>query len=138
MSIGRRKPQDLNEDQLIELALASKKPIEMGKMTEAAKFIYDKQIRPGDAKISAALIYYTYKLWKGLTGQKQPKSMFFRDFGTIFDPQKDSDGTRFYYLDPNSFDLSEDMYWEMRADVRRDKNRAFNKRNNYGKKNNPT
>lgn len=118
MSSGKKEVYDLSVEELIKLA-GGNKPAEheVKEATEAAKFIYALNVRHGDERISAQLIYYTYKQWKGWERKPQPKPFFFRDFSKYFEQVRTKDGIS-YLLDPRSFDLSEEAYWLMRKDNR--------------------
>ncbi len=83
-------------------------------------------IKNGDTKISAALIYHTYKQWKGWRNKRQAKSQFFKDFKTYFEPQRTTDGI-VYLLNPKPFDLSEETYWLMRSEIRNEKTKKNKK-----------
>lgn len=122
MSPNKKIIHEISSDELENIVSGSNEPVSTEKLTEAAKFIYDLRIRNGDEKIPAQLIYYTYKKWKGWQNKKQPKVQFFSDFGQYFESYRNTDGTH-YLLDPKSFDLSDDMYWEMRADLRRERSK---------------
>lgn len=132
MSTDRKKPEELSEDELISLALSRKGPVDMGKLTEASKFIYDLQIKNGDTPVPLTVIYYTYKLWKGFDNKKQNRNQFFRDFGKYFTQYRGTGG-RYYLLNPEPFDMSEEMYWESRNDLKREQSRSP-KRKQHGKK----
>lgn len=111
---------ELSVEDLVRLANSSKEEIVMDKVSEAAKFIYHQNIRIGDTKISAQLLYHTYKHWKGWRNRKQPKHLFFRDFNKYFEPKRDKNGN-YYTLDETGFDLSKQNYWIMRKELRDEK-----------------
>ena len=121
MSKDRKIVHDLSVEELIALAEGSK-PVEhkVEEATEAAKFIYALNIRHGDARIPAQLIYYTYKQWKGWSNKYQPKPFFFREFTKYFEQVRTKEGIS-YLLDPKPFDLSEETYWIMRKQQRDEK-----------------
>lgn len=108
---------ELSIDDLMDLVNKSDKPIEVDKPSEAAKFIYELNIRHGDEKIPAQLIYYTYKQWKGWDKRPQPKPYFFRDFSKYFETTRTKEGIC-YLLDPKPFDLSKETYFLVRKDIR--------------------
>ena len=108
---------ELSIDDLIKLAQGSEKPVVMDGPTEAAKFTYALNIRHGEAKISAELIYFTYKQWRGWDKRPQPKPYFFRDFTKQFEKVRTNEGIS-YLLDPRPFDLSKEQFWLMKKDSR--------------------
>jgi hypothetical protein len=114
--------QELSVEELLALAKGAKPEDIIEKISEAAKFIYALNIQDGREKISALLVYHTYKQWKGWDNKRQSKRYFFRDFNEYFKPQRTRDGL-VYFLDPKSFDTSKENYWLMRADMRHDKKR---------------
>lgn len=122
MSDNKKVIHELPSDELEKIVSGSQETVSTDKLTEAAKFIYDLRIRHGDVKISAQIIYHTYKQWKGWQNRKQSKSYFFKDFATYFTSHRTKDGTH-YLLDPKPFDLTEATYWQIRADLRREKAR---------------
>lgn len=116
--MSKKNIYDLSTDELIDLLKSSDKPIPIeNEVTEAAKFIYALNIRHGDAKISAQLIYFTYKQWKGWDKRPQPKPLFFRDFSRQFESIRTKEGIS-YLLDPKPFDLSREQYFLSRKDLR--------------------
>lgn len=117
MSGNKKVVHELSIEDLIKLAQGSNEPVVMDELTEASKFIYALNIRNGDIKIPAQLIYYTYKQWKGWDKRPQPKPFFFRDFTKYFEQVRTKDGIS-YLLDPKPFDLSEETYWLMKKDQR--------------------
>lgn len=125
-SARKRIIQELPVEELLKLALASDEDVVMEKLTDSAKFIYELGIKPGDEKISAQIIYHTYKQWK--RGDLQPRTYFFRDFAKYFPRELDIHGSH-YRLDPKPFDLSKDEWWRMRADLRRERAKQRRKRN---------
>jgi hypothetical protein len=121
MSNDRKIVHELSVEDLIKLASGSKTGNhEVEEATEAARFIYALNIRHGDERIPAQLIYYTYKQWKGWNNKFQPKPFFFRDFTQYFEQVRTKDGIS-YLLDPKPFDLSKETYWMMRKDQREQK-----------------
>lgn len=115
--------QDMPAEELMKIARASSEAVDVGRLTDAAKFIYALNIRAGDERIPASLIYFTYKKWKG-GGRPDPKWAFFKDFQQYFEKKMIQGGTH-YMLDPKPFDLSKETYWEIRREIRekREKNR---------------
>jgi hypothetical protein len=107
-------------DDLIKLARNKPKevPSEENKLSEAHTFVLSNNIRHGDGKILAEMIYQKYKEWKKKDFQN--RTIFFKDFKKIFKQKRTTDGS-IYYLDPESFDLSEDAYWKMRKSVRNER-----------------
>lgn len=120
MSGNKKVVHELSVEDLIKLAQGSKEPVVMEELTEASKFIYALNIRHGDDRIPAQLIYYTYKQWKGWDKRPQPKPFFFRDFTKYFEQIRTKEGIS-YLLDPKPFDLSKETYWLMRKDQREQK-----------------
>lgn len=116
---------DLPEDILIQIATQSQGAVTSEKLTEAVKFIYELGIKQGDAKITAQMVYYTYKLYRGV-GKKQAKALFFKDFKRYFEPHRNKDGI-YYLLNPKPFDLTDEAFWTMKADQRREKARKKKK-----------
>lgn len=119
---------ELSDEDLIALAHGAKAEDIVEKISEAAKFIYEMKIKHGEVKIPVALIYHTYKCWKGWDQKRQSKPMFFRDFKTYFPPVRQNDGI-YYLLNPKPFDLSEETRWlvrkeEREARTKRNKNEA--------------
>lgn len=129
MSGTKKILHELSVEDLIRLAQGSTEPVVMEELTEASKFIYALNIRHGDERIPAQLIYFTYKQWKGWDKKPQPKPFFFRDFTKYFEQVRTKDGIS-YLLDPKPFDLSKETYWMMRKDQReqRAKQKAKTKR----------
>ncbi len=117
---------ELSIDDLIALAQGASEEVIMDKLTEASKFIYDLGIKHGDTKIPAALVYHTYKHWKGWDQKRQSKPLFFKDFKTYFEPHRTTDGMVFL-LNPKPFDLSDDTYWLIRAELRNEKTKKTKK-----------
>jgi hypothetical protein len=122
MSVKRTIVHEMTTEDLIAMALATDEEVVMDKLTEAAKFIYDLKIKQGNTPVPAQVIYHTYKHWRGPWGNQRPKAIFFRDFGKYFERRRTKDGV-FYMLDPKPFDLSEDTYWIIRAEIRRERSR---------------
>lgn len=117
MSVNKKNIYELSVEELIQLAQESAEPVVMEELTEASKFIYANNIRHGDVKIPAQLIYYTYKQWKGWDRKPQPKPYFFRDFSKYFEQVRTKEGMT-YLLDPKPFDLSQETYFMIRKDIR--------------------
>jgi len=114
---SKRIIHELSDADLVALA-GGAKPTEIAeKLTQAASFIYDLNIKHGDDKIPAQLIYHTYKLWKGWDQKKQSKPMFFRDFSKYFNQHRTTNGIT-YLLNAKPFDLSEETYWIVRKEMR--------------------
>lgn len=119
--MSKKIVHELSVEELIKLAGGSKPADhEVGEATEVAKFIYALNIRNGDDRISAQLIYYTYKQWKGWLNKYQPKPLFFRDFTKYFEQVRTKEGIS-YLLDPKPFDMSTETYWLMKKDQREQK-----------------
>jgi hypothetical protein len=128
----RKIVHDLSVEELIQLASGAKpSDIKVKEATEAAKFIYALNIRHGDVRIPAQLIYYTYKQWKGWDHKYQPKPFFFRDFTTYFEQVRTKEGIS-YLLDPKPFDLSQETYWLLRKDIREQKAKKRKKASGSG------
>jgi hypothetical protein len=133
-STRKRIIHELPVEELLKLALSSDEDVVMEKLTDAAKFIYEFGIKPGDERVSAQMVYHHYKQWKG-NGDLVPRTYFFRDFCKYFDKYQDEHGMH-YLLDPKPFDLSKEEWWRMRADLRRERDLQRRKRN--AKKDNKT
>lgn len=118
--MNKKIVHELSIEDLVALAQGAKPEDIAEKISEAAKFIYEMNIKHGDAKIPAALIYHTYKCWKGWDQKRQSKPFFFRDFSKYFDPHRTTDGMC-YLLNPKPFDLSDETYWLIRAEMRNEK-----------------
>lgn len=116
---------ELTADELLEIVKGAKVETVLEKATEAAKFIYALGIREGRTSISAALVFHTYKHYKGFDNKRQSKRHFFRDFSKYFKPYRKESGMH-YMLDERSFDTSQENYWIMRADLRQNKPRKKN------------
>ena len=108
---------ELSIEDLMALAAGAKSEDIVEKVSEAAKFIYDLNIKHGDTKISSQLIYYTYKDWKGWDQKFQSKPLFFKDFKKYFEPHRVTNGL-VYLLDPKPFDLTPETYWLTRKQHR--------------------
>jgi hypothetical protein len=132
-STRKRIIQDLPVEELMKLALSSDEVVVMEGLTDSAKFIYELGLRPGDDKVSAQMIYHHYKQWKG--EHYQPRAYFFRDFSKYFEKKIDENGVH-YLIEPKGLDLSEDEWWRMRADLRRE--RALRKRKKNAQKKDST
>lgn len=124
--MSKRVVHELSVEDLVALASGAKAEDIAEKISEAGKFIYELNIKHGDTKISAAVIYHTYKHWKGWDQKRQSKPLFFRDFKTYFEPQRTSDGI-IYLLNPKPFDLSEEAKWLIRAEQRSEKTKKTKK-----------
>ena len=111
---------ELDVESLIALAKGAKEEVIMEKLSQAGQFIFDLKIKNGDTKISAAMIYYTYKQWRGWDQKRQSKPQFFKDFKRYFEPQRTAEGL-VYLLNPKPFDLSEEAWWLMRKSIRDEK-----------------
>ena len=110
----------LTDEELLDIAKGANVEAVVGKKSEAAKFIYAVGIREGKTEISAALVFHTYKQWKGWDNKRQAKRYFFKDFNTYFKPHRKEAGMH-YMLDERSFDTSEETKWLIRADLRYEK-----------------
>lgn len=119
----RKIIHDLSDEELLAIASGAKVEKILEKVSEAAKFIYALKIREGRTKISAQLVYYTYKHWKGWNNKRESKGHFFRSFNKYFKPVRMSDGMH-YWLDERSFDTSEENYWLMRKEARLEKRKT--------------
>ncbi len=108
---------ELSDSDLVALASGAKAEDVIDKISQAAKFIYDLNIKHGDEKISADIVYHTYKHWKGWDQKRQSRPIFFRDFKKYFEPHRTSNGL-VYLLDPKPFDLSPEAYWIVRKEIR--------------------
>lgn len=111
---------ELTDEDLAALAGGAKVSTIASKLSEAALFIRDIKVKHGDEKISAQLVYYTYKNWRGKDSETKP--LFLRDFKNYFTPQRSANGLVFL-LNPKPFDLSPECFWAMRAELRQEKAR---------------
>jgi hypothetical protein len=118
--MSKKLVHELSVDDLIALASGAKPEDIIEKINEAARFIYDLNIKHGDTKISAVIIYHTYKHWKGWNQKRQSKALFFKDFKKYFEPHRTTDGI-VYHLNPKPFDLSSEAYWLVRKQLRDEK-----------------
>jgi len=118
---------ELSEADLIALAAGAKPEDVVEKISEAAKFIYDLNIKHGDTKVPAQVIYHTYKHWRGMQNKRQSKPFFFRDFSKYYDPVRISSGI-VYMLNPKPFDLSPEAYWLIRSEIRNEKSKKQTKK----------
>lgn len=118
--MSKRIVHELTDDDLLRLVQGVSKDIVLETVSEAAKFIYASKIKHGDQKITAQLVYYTYKEYKGWGNKRQSRASFFRDFNKYFEPKRDKNGM-YYLLDEKSFDLSQQTYWIMQAEKRAQK-----------------
>jgi hypothetical protein len=112
---------ELTDEDLVALATSSKEDVVMDKLCDAAKFIYECNIKHGDHPVPAQVIYHTYREWKR-RNHCQPKNFFFRDFSRYFPKYRNKHGIH-YMLDPKPFDLSDEAYWLIRAEIRRERAR---------------
>ena len=111
---------ELSIEDLIALASGAKPEEVVQKVSDAGKMIFELKIKHGDTKVSAAIIYHTYKHWKGWDQKRQSKPIFFKDFKKYFEPFRNGDGI-YYLLNPKPFDLSEEAYWIVRKELREEK-----------------
>lgn len=117
---SKRIIHTLSEEDLVALASGVKPEEIVEKLTEAAKFAYELNIRHGDTKVPAQVIYHTYKHWKGWNQKRQSKPLFFRDFGKLFEAHRVTNGM-VYLLNPKPFDLSQEAFWLIRKELRDEK-----------------
>lgn len=115
--MSKKVIHELSVEDLIDLVNKNTKPVEIEELSEASKFIYALNLKHGDSKIPAQLIYFTYKQWKGWDKRPQPKPIFFKDFAKYFDSVRTTDGIN-YLLDSKPFDLSREQYFLSRKDLR--------------------
>lgn len=120
IGMSKKLVHELSVEDLVALAAGAKPEDIVEKISEAAKFIYDLNIKHGDTKVPAQVIYHTYKHWKGWDQKRQAKPLFFRDFGKYFPKHRTGDGMC-YLLNPKPFDLSSEAYWLIRAELRNEK-----------------
>lgn len=125
--MSKKIVHELSIEDLLKLAQGSSEPIVMEGVSESSKFIYALNIRHGDERIPAQLIYHTYRHWKGWANKPQPKPYFFRDFSKQFEQVRTKDGMC-YLLDPKPFDLSKETYWLLRKDIREQRAKQKSKR----------
>ncbi len=123
---GKKLVHELSVEDLVALAAGAKPEDVVEKISEAAKFIYGCGIKHGDSKIPAAVIYHTYKHWRGWNQKRQSKPLFFRDFGKYFQPHRTTHGMT-YLLNPRPFDLSEEAIWLVRKEIRDEKTKKNKK-----------
>jgi hypothetical protein len=126
MSDSKKGIYELSDEELTNLAQGRKETTADEKITEAARFIYENNLRHGDDRISASLIYYTYKQWRGWDQKFQPRTIFFKDFTKYFESVRTSDGIS-YLLESKAFDLSKEQYWRYRNDLRNQRARQKKK-----------
>ena len=69
-------------------------------------FIKEFEIKLGNDRIPAYKIYYDYKAWERFQSTKLSKIEFFRQFNKFFKVKRGNRG-RYYLLDAESFDMSE-------------------------------
>lgn len=120
MSESKKIIHELDVEDLVKLAESAEEPVIQEKLSDAGKFIFDLKIKHGDKKISAELIFHTYKEWKGLEKRNwQARTHFFRDFKKYFTPVRGRNGVA-YLLDPAPFDLSREHYFFVRSEQRRE------------------
>jgi hypothetical protein len=127
MSESKKLVYELSIEDLVDLA--TKEPVIVpNKATEASKFIYESGIKHGDTRVSAALVFHTYKIWKATNYHEkfQSKAQFFRDFSKHFQSVRLSDG-KYYLLNSEPFDHSKETYFIIRAEQRREKSRKRKK-----------
>lgn len=124
--MNKKLVEELSIDDLIALVEGTDEEIILEKISDASKFIYELGIKNGREKITAELIYHTYKGWKGWNQKRQAKPYFFRDFNKYFEKQRGTHGT-FYYLSPKPFDLSEETFWLVRKEIREAKAKTSKK-----------
>lgn len=124
--MSKKIVHELSVDDLVALAKGGSEEVVMDKISDAAKFIYELNIKHGDTQIPAALLYHTYKHWKGWDQKRQSKPFFFRDFKKYFEPHRTNTGM-VYFLNPKPFDLSDDTYWLIRAELRNEKTKKNKK-----------
>lgn len=100
------------------LRIASSSPEEVEPLNEAEKFVFSLGIKPGNTRITTSHVYYTYKQWT-----KDPplsKRTFLQQFRKLF-KQKRTKSIRFYKLSPEPFDMSDETYYLVRAEVRQER-----------------
>ena len=117
---------ELDIDSLVALAQGAEPEEIADKISEAGKFIYDLNIKHGDTKISAQLVFHTYKHWKGWANKRQARPQFIKDFNKYFEASRTSNGM-VYLLNPKPFDLSQENYWQMRNELRNEKSKKAKK-----------
>jgi hypothetical protein len=123
---GRKIVHELSDQDLVKLATDSEEDVTFDKVSDAALFIYQSNLKHGTEKISADMVYYTYRLWKGWSNKRQSRQVFFRDFNKFFEKHRTADGM-VYYLNPKPFDLSEEAKWDRRRHNRDEKARRIKK-----------
>lgn len=104
--------KNLSLDELLELANEANQEHEEGEKKKTKKhvldFMKDRQILPGLTQVPNYLIYYEYRRkWKLESRSKLRKTDFFREFSKHFE-QKRTTNCRYYLLNEQSFDLSEE------------------------------
>lgn len=117
---------ELSAEDLIALASGADPKEVVDKISEAARFIYDLNIKHGDTKVPAEVVYHTYKHWNGWNQKRQSKGLFFRDFKKYFEPYRTTHGM-VYHLNPKPFDLSKEAYFLIRAEIRNEKTKKNKK-----------
>lgn len=105
------------------LAISSGENLEkfnVGTLNEAEHFIKSNNVKEGEVKVYAIVIYDTYVKWKGGRKKALPKHMFFRLFSKIFNAKRAWNG-RYYLLNGDSFDTSKENFKTARKRYRHKK-----------------
>lgn len=124
------QPEQSNELQkLIELATSESTPVGQ-ELNEIDRFILALNIREGKAKVYCPFLYKAYSDWAGK--KRLSKYVFYREFKKKFE-QRCWDGYKFYFLDPSSFNFTDDMRLEIHEERRK---RSRGKRRKNKKKQN--
>ena len=118
---------EISVEDLMKLATDSDEPVLMDKLTPAAKMIYELNIKHGTTKVSAQIVYYTYRHWNGWETRRLSRPRFVKDFNKFFTPHRTADGMC-YLLNPKPFDLSEQACWYMQK-LQREERYKKNKAN---------
>ena len=110
------------------LALASGEEGAAEPVGPVEEFVLAKGIKEGDTKVIPYQVWTEYVKWA-----RQPigRRTFFREFKKLFKQYRWGE-KRFYKLNSEPFDWSEDAYWKLRAAIR--ESRANRKRYGRGKK----
>lgn len=105
----------LPEEELIKLAKIDVEIEDNIGLNEAQRFIMAINIKSGNAKVPGAIIYERYLKWKKDQGGKniQNKNSFMKDMAKFFQSSRTRD-YRYYLLNPEPFDLTDEKMQEYR------------------------
>ncbi len=109
-------------DQLLEIASKPLVNPKQDKASDVYSFILDRCIEPGDTPITPAKVYDVFKEWSTnirdtsvfKTSEATGEAAFYKEFKRYFNHQRRRrNGTVFYLLNSNSFDMSEKAEQEL-------------------------